>query len=151
MNPTMISSYFDILGKAQKAYTQMMEPVCRKWDLTRNELDVMLFLHNNPNYNRAADIVSHRGMTKSHVSLSVTNLAERGLLIREFSPSDRRAAFLLLSEQGQEIAREARLCQDAFFARLYEGVSAQEHQMMRAAMEKVWKNIENFDNSLTIV
>ena len=47
MLPSHISSYFDILGKAQKVYSKQLEPVCRKWELTRSELDVLLFLLNN--------------------------------------------------------------------------------------------------------
>ena len=149
MKPETISSYFDILGKAQKAYGRLLEPVCRRWALTRNELDVMLFLHNNPQYTRATDIVSHRGLTKSHVSMSVANLAERGLLIREYSAADRRTAHLTLSETGAAIAREAREQQDRFFARLYEGIAPEEAALMQGTVKKIIENVDNFDNSLT--
>lgn len=149
MNPIMISTYFDILGKAQKIYARHLEPVCRRWELTRSELDVLLFLYNNPQYNRATDIVSLRGMTKSHVSLSVTSLAERGLLNRQFSPTDRRTAYLALSDQGQAIAREARMHQEQFFEQLYTDVDQEDYLRMQEVMKKIRTNIENLDNSLT--
>ena len=60
-------NYFDTMARAQKGYARLLEPICKKWDLTRNELDVMLFLANNPDYDRAADIVTNRGLAKSHV------------------------------------------------------------------------------------
>ncbi len=149
MNSVMISTYFDILGKAQKIYSRHLEPVCRKWDLTRSELDVLLFLYNNPQYDRATDIVALRGMTKSHVSLSVTSLADRGLLNRQFSATDRRTAHLTLSEQGQTIAREARTHQEQFFEQLYTDVDPEDYLRMQEVMKKVRTNIENLDNSLT--
>ena len=149
MNPIMISTYFDILGKAQKIYARHQEPVCRKWELTRSELDVLLFLHNNPQYNRATDIVALRGMAKSHVSMSVNSLADRGLLNRQFSPTDRRTAHLTLSEQGQSIAREARDHQEQFFGQLYEDVDPEDYLRMQEVMKKIRTNIENLDNSLT--
>ena len=48
-------AFFETALRAQKSYSRLMEPVCKKWDLTHNELDVLLFLANNPEQNRAAD------------------------------------------------------------------------------------------------
>lgn len=50
-------AFFETALRAQKSYSRLMEPVCKKWNLTHNELDVLLFLANNPEQNRAADIV----------------------------------------------------------------------------------------------
>ena len=60
MEPNNLAGFFDILGKAQKQYSKYLEPVCKRWELTSNELDVLLFLHNNPRFDRAADIVDRR-------------------------------------------------------------------------------------------
>ncbi len=149
MRPTHISAFFDILGKAQKVYGKHLEPVSRKWELTRSELDVMLFLHNNPEYNRATDIVSHRGMAKSHVSMSVSSLAERSLLERQFSPEDRRTAHLILTEQGHAIAEEARIAQQQFFETIYTGVPREDLAVLRKVTQKVCENIDNIDKTLT--
>lgn len=142
-------NYFDILGIAKKTYGKLLTPLCRAYDLTRNELDVLLFLHNNPQYDRAADIVAHRGMAKSHVSLSVTSLEERGFLLRRFDDTDRRIAHLSLTEQGLGIAREARQVQTQYFSGLYEGISPEEFQLWGRITEKVCENIRNFDKTLT--
>lgn len=149
MQPFAISHFFDTLGQAQKVYSRQLEPVCRKWELTRSELDVLLFLHNNPQYDRAADIVSHRGMAKSHVSLSVANLADLGLLQRHWSPHDRRTAHLFLTDQGSRIATEAREAQKAFFRQLYQGIAPEELTLWESIIEKICDNLENLDKTLT--
>ena len=41
-------AFFETALRAQKSYSRLMEPVCKKWNLTHNELDVLLFLANNP-------------------------------------------------------------------------------------------------------
>ena len=138
-----IASFFDILNKSQKIYSRQLEPVCKKWDLTRSEVDVLLFLYNNPQYDRAADIVTRRGMTKSHVSMSVASLADRGLLERRDSPSDRRTTHLRLLKAGEIIAEEAKTAQEQFFSVLYEGVSQKEMEKMEGITRKVFLNIEN--------
>ena len=137
--------HFDVTQRVKKQYTQAVEPVCRKWNLTKNELDVLLFLHNNPEYDRAADIVVHRGMTKSHVSLSVTNLESRSLLQRREDPEDRRAVRLILSEEGRTIAEEGREYQIRFFGALFEGLSREELLQLQNLMERIRRNIDRIE------
>lgn len=142
MEPLSIGEYFDVLSQSQKVYTRQLEPVCRKWNLTRSEVDVLLFLYNHPHYNRAADIVTHRGMAKSHVSLSVSTLEQRSLLERRFSETDRRTAHLCLTEPGCTIAAEAKQLQRGFFENLYTGVTEEEFQVWEQVSRKVRRNIE---------
>ena len=142
-------NYFDVMAAAKKSYSRLLEPVCESWQLTRNELDVMLFLHNNPEFDRAADIVSRRGLAKSHVSLSVTNLEKRELLVRHYDEQDRRIAHLKLTETGAGIAEKARQKQLRFFSTLYEGITEEEFLLWRSVTEKVCGNIETLEKSLS--
>lgn len=142
--------YFDTMGLAQKSYGKLLAPICARYDLTRNELDVLLFLLNNPRYDRAADIVAHRGMAKSHVSLSVSDLESRGLLLRRFDEADRRAAHLVMTEQGRRIAGEAKAAQSEFFERIHQGVTPEEIALWGKITKKVSENIRNLDKTLTI-
>jgi MarR family transcriptional regulator for hemolysin len=147
MYPVQISSFFDILSQSQKAYSRQLEPVCKKWNVSRSEMDVLLFLYNNPGYDRAADIVTHRGMTKSHVSMSVANLCDLELLVRNFSEVDRRTAHLELTDRGREIAAEGKQAQQEFFARLYQGVPEEELELVKNITRKVCENIENINKT----
>ena len=137
-------NYFDLTGRAKKQYSRVLEPVSRKWALTQNELNVLLFLYNNPQYDRAADIVVCRGISKSHVSLSVNNLEGRGLL-RRVGSDGRRRAHLELTEQGRAIAQEGREAQRSYFTELYRGITPEEVDQWRRITQKVCENIESFD------
>lgn len=136
------ASYFDIVGQAKKSYGKALEPVCRRWELTRGEMDVLLFLHNNPAFDRAVDIVHRRGIAKSHVSLSVSALERRGLLVRTFTPEDRRTAHLRLTSAGTAIAREGRDLQEGYLARVFAGITPEELVLWQRLMEQVRKNVE---------
>ena len=134
--------YFEVMARAKKKYTRAMEPVCRQWDLTKNELDVVLFLANNPEFDRAADVVTHRGMTKSHVSLSVANLENRGILIRQTDPEDRRTIRLKLTDPGFEIAAEGRTLQGTFFRQLFQGITRDDMDFWMKMLERICDNID---------
>ena len=149
MQKNPIFNYFDMLSMAQKSYGKILAPLCREEALTRNELDVLLFLHNNPGYDRAADIVAHRGIAKSHVSLSVANLEQRQLLRRNFDPADRRTAHLELTQSGKTIALRARKLQEEYFNALYQGISEDEFAMWKRFTATVYENIRQLDGVLS--
>ena len=123
-------NYFDTMAKAQKGYARLMEPLCKKWNLTRNELDVLLFLYNNPDYDRAADIVQNRGLSKSHVSLSINNLENRGFLTRREDPADRRTVHLSLTEAALPIAEKGQMSQRQFFSYIHKGVTQEQIDLL---------------------
>ena len=139
-----LSSYFDALSRAKKEYSRCLEPMCRDFGLTQNELAVLLFLINNPSLDRAADIVSCRGIAKSHVSLAVTRLEAQGILTRRYDPADRRACHLVLTEKGTEIAEAGAERQRQFFEALYVGISPEERELMRSVARKIMDNIASF-------
>ena len=139
-----LSSYFDALSRAKKEYSRCLEPMCRDFGLTHNELAVLLFLRNTPGLDRAADIVSCRGIAKSHVSLAVTRLEAQGILTRRYDPADRRACHLVLTEKGTEIAEAGAERQRQFFEALYVGISPEERELMRSVARQIMDNIASF-------
>ncbi len=139
-------NYFDTMLRAQKGYNRVLEPICKEWELTRNELDVILFLANNPDKDRAVDIVNGRGLSKSHVSMSVSNLENRGFLSRQEDPADRRTIHLALTEQAKPIIEAGRKAQRQFFGCIYKDVSQVEMNIWRQITEKVSRNIMEMDS-----
>ncbi len=141
----MQRDYFEVSARIRKRYARALEPLCTQWELTRNELDVLLFLYNNPALDRPADIVTYRGMVKSHVSLSVADLERRGLLLRSPDPEDRRTVHLKLTEPAREIAAQGRAIQEEFYTRLFQGLSREDFDRMQAMLEQVGRNIKQME------
>ena len=71
-----------------------IQPVPKKvmvrYDLSAAEVDVLLFLANNSQFDLAVDIVRVRKMQKSHVSLAVNKLCEKGYIQKETDAADRK-------------------------------------------------------------
>ena len=139
------ADYFDNMLRGKKAYAHMIDPVCKKNKLTRNELDILLFLHNNPSFDRASDIVAKRGIAKSHVSMSVSSLEKRELILRKVDPEDRRTIHLILSPEAHEMAREGRDAQERYFCKLYEGLPPEEIAQWQKIIDKINMNLANME------
>ena len=137
------SGQLDTIQLAKKRYAQLLDPLCDTWDLNKTEVDILLFLANNPGLDRAADIVRIRQITKSHVSLSVSNLEQRGFVYRTFDPEDRRTAHLKLREEALPVIREGNRIQQEFFDRIFAGLSEEELAFWRSILNRVCRNIQS--------
>ena len=85
----------------KRLYDHEMAPLMARFTLTRMELDVLLFLSNNPGLDTAAEIVQLRMLTKSHVSKAVDHLTERGLIQQARDEKNRRRVHLTLTDAVQ--------------------------------------------------
>ncbi len=61
--------------KLKKVYEKMFYSLTKEFELTQNEIDVLLFLYNNSLLNTARDIARYRAMSKSMISKSVDSLS----------------------------------------------------------------------------
>lgn len=137
----MQQNFFDNLEKLRRAYIRRMDPICEKYRLTRNELVVIHYLSENPERNRAADIVTFRGMAKSHVSMSISQLEQQGKICRHSDPEDRRTVQLELTAAALPIAEEARQVFAELEAQIYDGVTPEEWEAFQSFARKVSGNI----------
>ena len=79
-------------------YGKCVEEICDSYQITRIELDILLFLANNPGYDTARDVAEYRGLAKSQVSQAVDLLSARGVLRRTPDAADRRVVHLAITE-----------------------------------------------------
>lgn len=128
--------------KRQKLYDLFCRQATKDYGLTRNELDVLLFLANNQGYDTARDIVELRGLTKSHVCKSVDSLIRRGYLRGEQDKRDRRLIHLELTEEAGAAARAGQAAQRRFKEVLYRGLSGEERTAVERISRKMAENVE---------
>lgn len=69
-----------------------------------------MFLHNNPRHDTAAEIVRIRKSTKSHVSTSVKNLENKGLVERIQSKDNKKHIEIILLDKAESIVEAKVLC-----------------------------------------
>ena len=141
----MKNDFWSGLMLLQKQYGKMLEPVCKEWNMTRNEMDVLLFLANNPEYDRASQIVERRGIAKSHVSLAVTELEKKGFLGKCSDARDHRTTRLYLTELGTQAARAGQKAQQTFFAALRQDVPEPQMETVSSVLRQVLKNVSKME------
>ena len=92
-----MKNYFAHCVDVEELYENMVSPVCEKYELTYMEFTVLMFLTNNPQYDTATQIVKYHHLAKSHVSISIRSLQERGLILGEHKGGNHRTIHLSVS------------------------------------------------------
>lgn len=134
----------DFIPLVKESYTKAILPVCAKYNMTTAELDVLLFLANNPEFDRATDIVEKRYIVKSQVSVSITALEKKGYLSRTYKNNDRRTFHLMLNDSAKQIIEDGKNAQELFFDVMLRGFTEEQKIMMRKNMGTLVDNMKLF-------
>ena len=133
-------SFWDDMAAMRSLYSAQLDAVGRECGLARVELDILLFLANNPQFDTATDIVERRCISKAHVSQSVKSLEQRGYLERRYAGDNRRTIHLHLLEGAQAAVDAGRQAHARCLAALLEGFSAAECEQLRSYLSRISDN-----------
>lgn len=125
-------------------YEMLTRKVCEKYQLTQMEYDILIFLHNNPQHNTAAEIVKIRKSTKSHVSSSLKNLENRGLVERIQSVDNKKHIEIVLLEKAVPIIEDGIKVQKEFAKTLLQGLTEEEKRICIEVFNKVCENADEY-------
>ena len=133
-------SFWDDMAAMRSLYSAQLDAVGRECGLARVELDILLFLANNPQFDTATDIVERRCISKAHVSQSVKSLEQRGYLERRYAGDTRRTIHLHLLEGAQAAVDAGRQAHARCLAALLDGFSEVECEQLRSYLSRISDN-----------
>ena len=123
-------------------------PLAQDYGLSMREINVLLFLSNNPGYDTARDITEYRGISKSQVSQAVEFLVELSYLTRTPDPDDRRLLHLALTEEGLALARECKAVQARCGQDLLDGMTEDQVRQLQELWDMVMANGERLSREV---
>ncbi len=134
----------DNLYLNKELYTALFSPICSKYKLTMTEMLVLLFLANNARCDTASDIVNRLKITKSHVSVSVRDLSERGYLRGNYEGDNHRTVHLHLCENAFNIIQEGKNVQEKFLSVICRGFSDEEKNTFKNFVKRINENANEY-------
>ena len=136
--------FWDQHKTISSCYEMLSRKVCEKYQLTQMEYDILIFLHNNPRHNTAAEIVKIRKSTKSHVSSSLKNLESRGLVKRVQSTDNKKHIEIVLLEATIPIIEDGIKVQKEFAKTVLQGLTQEERRICTEVFNKICKNADEY-------
>ena len=127
-----ITNYYELLSSG----------ICDRYGLTQMEYDILMFLHNNPHHNTAAEIVKVRKSTKSHVSTSLKKLENKGFIERIQSEDNKKHIEIVLLDKAELIVEAGIKAQKQFAQNVLSGLTEEEKCMCINIFDKICNNAE---------
>ena len=133
-------------------YELLAGRICQQYGLTQMEYDILMFLQSNPQHNTAAEIVKVRKSTKSHVSISLKRLEDRGLIERTQSPDNKKHIEIALQEASKPIIEAGIRVQKQFAKDILSGLTQEEKEICVRVFCTIYENAQahlNEDNTIS--
>ena len=129
-----------ISHQIKKTYSCLCDPVIQKYHITRCELDILLFLYNNPELNKAKDIVDKRGIIKSQASMGIERLIQKEYIKVKRDEYDKRKYRIYLLDSSMEIVEDGLKVQQTFNDILFKNITDYEQEILQNILEKIYQN-----------
>ncbi len=139
----MPNHFWDSVSLSKRLYAKWMTPLSKQYQLTRMELDILLFLANNPGCDTAADIIHTRQLTKSHVSSSIDRLVSLGYLKRTYQPGNSKLIHLAILPAAAPLVEAGRDAQQQFYQALFRGFTPEERKSLEYLSKKIGENLRD--------
>lgn len=130
--------------KSEKLRSIVLWELGEKYKLTQNEVEVLIFLYNNPELNTSKDIVKYRWTSKSLVCKSVRSLLDNEYLDPAADYDDGRVMRLIMPEKTREIAKDLAEKEKEFYDLIFAGITDKEMAAIRGFAERIDVNLDEF-------
>lgn len=137
------SQMFRNANRFIEAYHAALQPVCRDTGLPPMAVDILMFFANNPESGTAKDVCQCRGLKSGIVSVHVDRLVNKGLLVRQGVPGDRRKTQLVCTDAAAKLIETGRGIQKRFAQKLLAGLSEEDIAVFRGCLAAMGDNIED--------
>ncbi|OGO05521.1 MAG: hypothetical protein A2Y60_03850 [Chloroflexi bacterium RBG_13_54_9] len=131
----------EIVAFAEKLYDVATPRMPEEWltlDLTMPQVRILLLLHREGPTHMTV-LASKSGVAMSTATSTVDHLVEKGLLVRDSDPQDRRLVVCRLSSRGQELAADLWKLGRLQVEKLLEPLTLEQLQTVKAAITDVMK------------
>lgn len=125
----------------RRLYDKNIKGMAERYGLTPAEVNVLLFLANNPEYDTGKDISELRLLPKSCVSRAVDSLIRQGFLASHEDEKDRRILHLSILPAAAGVVMDAQDSQQEFLSCTFHNFSEEERQSLDHLMTKLTENI----------
>lgn len=139
----MINTPWLFIDELSTEYRTYRKAVMEKYTLSAIEVDVILFLANNSGIDLAADIAKMTNRQKSHISMAVKALTEKGYLYSEPDVHNQRKMHLRISKSAENIVEFGKKMQNSFIEMVYTGFTPEEILHFSEMCNRILKNIRD--------
>lgn len=125
----------------KKLYEMNCEPIMKRYNLKKIELEVLYFLHSYEGFDTARDIVNHKCLSKAHVSKAIEGLTEQHYIVTGCDRQDRRCIRLVVTQQALPVIDEMNRIWEKIEDCVYQNITTHERTVFMEVLDKINSNV----------
>ncbi len=123
------------------------ERVLKPYELTLEQFHLLKNLTTDTGMSQR-EIGEIANKTPGNMTRILDRMESKDLVVRRDKPDDRRASLVFLTEKGDSLVDQLLEGFESFSARLVDGISEEEQQIVRQALAKLASNIKSMSEDL---
>lgn len=140
--------YIIYFRKAKKLYKKCIEKDLKKYKLTQNEIEIVMYLTRNLKQNTAKDLVEYLGLSKGMISRTVEQLISKGILEIEKDKQDKRIGRLKISETFVDIIDDLEKSRVKFLIGLTSNIEKDKLEVFADVLEGMIGNLKDLEKEI---
>ena len=121
----------------RKVYAKIFTQLFNSEDLSPNEIDILLFLSNNPSIDTSKQLVYFLDVSKGLICRSIDSLVKKGFVTSSPDEKDRRIQRLKLTKNADSVIRQLSQVSEYIDSVILEGISKEEIEQTKNTLEKI--------------
>ncbi len=111
------------------------------YDLNFMELEILAFLHSEPDSNTFTQIMKSKDYAKSHISTAINHLVAQGYLEKIGTSTNKKVHYLYLSKKSDEVIQHYQRCVHCFQAQAFLDIAESDLQIFNQVIKQISKNL----------
>lgn len=128
-------------ARFREAYSKYCTRAVLDEPFSPNEMNVLIFLSNNPEINTAKELTVTLGVSKGLVCRSVDSLTRKGYLRSEADKKDHRILHLMPTAKAGPVITRMRISMEQFSHAVTRNIPPEELEIYSRVSEKIVENI----------
>lgn len=133
-------------AQIRKAYAKLCYPHLTTYALSPCEIDILIFLSNNPSINTAKELAVYLGVAKSLIARSIDNLVKRDMIQVSQNHEDKRIQHVTLKNCSNEVITLIKEKKQEFATLCTKDIHPDEFEIARNVLIKINSNIDELLN-----
>lgn len=121
----------------RKIYVNEFNACFKEDNYSPNEIDILLFLHNNPSINTSMQLCVCLNVSKTLVSRSIDSLIKKQLLISKTDEEDKRIQRLSITENAQPFIMKIESLRNKINQEILKDITKEELIQMETTLNKI--------------
>ena len=134
---TSVENMLELYAQVRKVYIEEFNREFQDDNFSPNEMNIMIFLYNNPSIDTSSQLCVTLGVSKGLVSRSIDSLIKKGYITSYSDKKDKRIQHLQLTSQVEPVIKKIKKIKYNLNQDILDGISKEDIETMQRTLNLI--------------